>query len=524
MTSPSVETQSAWDTDEPTAQQKISPFRDTILALSIAHLTFIHAANGLLFELYYGYFNRVPVNRASLAALLLNIFGLAVVLWGVGRLVRRTNHRVLSSLACLAVCAIALIPLNFARTHYSNLGAAKLVALLKEPLIMIAAILVVLLALWFHRRTAKLVMVIYLILSPMVLFTVGKTVWRLIRPPPALQDAVAPVSRPALTSPQIVWMLLDELDQRVAFEAHPPDIAIPELTRFYNDCFHATNAFPPGGATIYSLPALTIGRPARGADAVSASELVFNGKVRWSETDTVFSRARSLGFSTAVVGWLHPYSRVLGKQLDRCEWYPYPPYEGERGKTVGEATVNQLCSVFSQFQQRRLHLRNATAAHATAERFLTDSPAALTLVHLPIPHPPGIYDARKGRFTLWKYSVAREYLENLALVDRQFGTLRRAMEQNGTWDKAWVILSSDHWWRESAQYDGKTDHRVPFIIKAPGQNQSAIYDKKFDTAVTYHLILSILKGELKSAPELSEWLDNYRTDPPSSYSHRGEPR
>jgi hypothetical protein len=328
----------------------------------------------------------------------------------------------------------------------------------------------------------------------------------------------------ARTSPRIVWLLLDELDQRIAFEAPAPDIHLRELTRFYNEAFRATNAFPPGGSTLYSLPALTIGREVRGARPISANDLAFNGATRWSQVETVFSRARSLGFSTSLVGWFHPYCRILGNQLDRCEWYPYAAVELDRGVTVWEAAVNQICSVSPQLQQRRMHIKNVLACQkAAVDTLLSPSPAAFTLLHLPGPHYPGIYDAKRAQFTFWKYSHNREYLENLVLTDKLFGDLRRALEQTSAWTNAWLIVSSDHWWRESAHYDGKIDHRVPFMIKAPGQNQSTIYDKKFDTVVTYHLVLSILKGELASVADLAHWLDNYRTEPPAGYKDNGEP-
>ncbi|HKQ37975.1 MAG TPA: sulfatase-like hydrolase/transferase [Verrucomicrobiae bacterium] len=501
-----------------------SRWGDAALALSIAHLSLLEAAHGQLFGRDFGYFNRVPVNRASLTALFLNIFAFGTALWLIGRFVRRINRPALFTVGRLVICLMAVIPLNFVRMHYWNLGITQFVTLMKHPLMLIGAGVIVLAVLWFHRHVPKLVMVIYLILSPMVLFTTATIGWRLIHPLPVPQNAGPPATVAARTSPRVVWLLLDELDQRIAFEAPPPSVPLPELTRFYNESFHATNAFPPGGSTLYSLPALTIGRQVRGARPFSANDLAFNGATRWSQVETVFSRARSLGFSTALVGWFHPYCRIMGNQLDHCDWYPYAVVELDRGLTVREAAVNQLCSVSPQFQQRRMHTQNVLACQKAAlDTLSSPSPAAFTMLHLPGPHYPGIYDAKRGQFTFWKYSHDREYLENLVLTDKLFADLRRTLEQTGAWTNSWLIVSSDHWWRESAHYDGKTDHRVPFIIKAPAPNQSAIYDKKFDTILTYHLVLSILKGELTSAGDLAHWIDTYRTEPPVGYKDNGEP-
>ena len=505
------------------APERPSAWRDLALALSIAHLLFIQGTYGLLIERTYGYYNRIPVNQASLAALLLNIFGAGFALWVIGRFVRHVNRPALYSLANLVVCAAALVPLNFARVHIWNVTAKKLPAVLSLPVLVIVAAVGALAVLWFHRRAAKILMVIYILVSPMVLLTAGKVAWYILRASPAQPESLASPTAPKAGAPQVVWLLFDELDQRIAFDARPTGVAMPELTRLSAECFHATNAFPPAGATKFSLPALTTGREVRQAFPIAPGELGINDGGRWSEADTVFSRARSLGFSTAAVGWFHPYGRVLGRHLERCEWYPYPLFEQERGRTIREALLNQLCSLFAPLQYRRLHIQNVQASEAAALQFLTNSPTALTLLHLPVPHYPGIYDPVRDQFTAWRYSRRREYMDNLALTDKMFGTLRRAMEHAGTWDKAWVIVSSDHWWRESASYDGKTDHRVPFIIKAPGQNQPVIYDKKFNTLLTYHLILSMLKGDITTAAELPHWVDTFRTDPPAGYNADGAP-
>src|SRR5688572_31576644 len=168
MTPPSIE-------GEPKRPGATARGRDVVLALSIAHFCFIQSWYGLLFEREFGYYNRIPVNRASLTALLINVFGLALVFWLSGRWARRWNVRGLWIAAHVAVCALAFVPLNFARTHFWHLTGAKFGALLKEPLMIAVALAGVGLLIWFHRHAARAVMAIYLILSPAVLFTAGKS-------------------------------------------------------------------------------------------------------------------------------------------------------------------------------------------------------------------------------------------------------------------------------------------------------------------------------------------------------------
>lgn len=499
---------------EPAARKDALRWRDALFAFSLANFCFVQSWYGLLFQVQFGYYNRIPVNRPSLAALLINIFLAGLLIWLAAGLCRRWNRRGLWLAASVAVCLLTLVPLNFARTYYSKFTAAKLAALWQEPWAIVLGAVLVAAAIWFHRPISRGIAMSYIILSPMLLFTVGKAAWWLLRPPPAPAENIAPMTAAKQAQPRVVWILLDELDQRIGFEARPPQVQMPELARFYDECFRATNAFPPAGYTRLSVAALTIGREVRSAKVISASELALAPNLPvWSATENVFSRARALGFTTALAGWCHPYGRVLGRHLDRCVWTPYPPYEEERGATLGAAMLNQLCAMASQFQQRRLHIQGFKTLQAASLEFLTNSPAGLTFLHLPVPHLPGIYDARRERFTLCSYSRGQEYLGNLALADRLFGTLRRAMEEAGTWENTWILLSSDHWWREAPQ----VDHRVPLIIKGPGQNEPVTYGRSLNTLMSYHLVLAVLKGELKSSSQLPDWFDRHRIDPPGSY-------
>ena len=124
---------------------------------------------------------------------------------------------------------------------------------------------------------------------------------------------------------------------------------------------------------------------------------------------------------------------------------------------------------------------------------------------------------------MWNLSRTQGYVDNLALADRTLGDLRQAMEQAGLWDKTWVLISSDHWWRESARYDGRTDHRVPFLLKPAEATGTLDYPPAFNTILSADLLLAILKGEVTRAGQLVPWLDAHRVKPPASYPEAGEP-
>ena len=81
------------------------------------------------------------------------------------------------------------------------------------------------------------------------------------------------------------------------------------------------------------------------------------------------------------------------------------------------------------------------------------------------------------------------------------------MESAGLWDDTIVLVSSDHWLRE----ENKTDRRIPFILKMPGQKTGISYDAPFNTVVSHDLVLALLRGELKDAEGVAGWLDGHRS-------------
>lgn len=61
------------------------------------------------------------------------------------------------------------------------------------------------------------------------------------------------------TSP-VIWIIFDELDERVGFRERPKDIKMPALDRFRGETTVATQAIPPGDVTLYAMPTLLLGK------------------------------------------------------------------------------------------------------------------------------------------------------------------------------------------------------------------------------------------------------------------------
>jgi hypothetical protein len=501
-------------------------WKDAALALSLSNLCFIRPWFGLLIDVDYGYYNKIPVTAMTLVALLLNLILVAGVFWLLVTWVRRTRNVWLRRLAVLGAGVLFFIPLDFVRLTYLGVGGGAMTVFMRQPLVIAALGVAALLALWWYRLAVRLITAVLAIFLPLTFVSFSKLALLLLGVTKLTQHTQVPPPPPWFAEPRlqprVVWIIFDEMDYRLCFPERPPYVRMPEFDRLQRESLFATNAYPPSPETLSSLPALLTGLEVSDGVPSGPSELKLlladtNQSVAWSEQPNIFAQARALRFNTALVGWFHPYDRVLGAHLNFCSWYPYPPFEQSRGDTFGETMLNQLWSALSQVQQRRLHIRLYENSLADALTLVTNRQIGLVFLHRPGPHKPCIYDPARDAFSLTRFDVTRGYFDNLALTDKTLGKLRRAMESAGTWTNTWLIISADHWWRAAHRHDDKVDHRVPFLLKAPGAPQAVTYGTRFNTRATHDLVLAILRGEVDSLDGAMAWLDRHKLDAPPKY-------
>ena len=500
-------------------KERLRSLRDALMAFSLVNLCFIRTRSGLFFDKDTGYYKQLPLSKHVLLALALNLILFGLVGWRFARWIRRTKSPLRYRVACVVVGGLLLIPIDFVRSSFGIVGD-RMMTWVMNPLF-IGSVLLVLVAVWrWPRFVLRIQAVALMILVPAVFLTFGRIGYCFLQVrPEATPQYPALYSTPTPSmGPRVIWIIFDEMDQRMAFSNRPKDCPLPEFDRLCAESLQATNAFPPSGSTIVSLPALITGRYLIKAVPASRSELDItyantSAPVEWSTQPTIFSRARSLGFNTALVGWYHPYSRLLASSLNYCRWYPYGYYQRSRDVTLLRSMIAQIWSLVPQLQLRWLHIDYYQRSTADASNLVKDDRYGLVLLHLPGAHAPGIYDPSKRTFTFTEFSRTRGYFDNLQLTDNTMGILRRDMEQTGQWDRSWVIVSADHWWREAWRYDGRMDHRVPFILKAPGKNQPVTYGSTLNTVITHDLILAILRKEVSTIPEVVAWLDTHKPPP-----------
>ena len=503
-------------------KQKI---KDGILALSLANLCFAPAWYYVLWlDKEAQYFKKLPLTQATLAGLAVNMFWFAALVWVVIRAWRRWQNRWFH-LACDCVFLLVwLVPLDFFRKSILHVTDLQVVAFFRRPAGALAVLVVLAFVAWKHRRVVRALAVVTRIMSPLAFFTLGWIALLSFGPhhPPheASEPPLAPLSPVRAGQPRVVWMIFDETDQRLAFEQRPSCLQMPEFDRFRRECLSATNAYPPGPNTLESVPGLTTGLRISWAIPKSASELALKiadtGKViSWADLPSVFDSARELGINTALVGWYHPYPRVLGRSLNYCSWYPCGWYQPVRAPSLVEAMASSLEALLWNFHIRELHADMCRSMLADSLSLTTNSTYGLVFLHLAPPHSPGVFNPSTGRYTVLNLSKVRGYFDNLVLADRTLGGLRRAMETSGQWDTSWVIVSTDHSWRGSPLYDGKRDLRVPFFVKVPGAAQPTTYSHEINTALTHDLVLAVLRGELTNQQQTVTWLDAHPCTPRS---------
>lgn len=489
--------------------------KDGLVAVSLANLCFVTAWFNTLYD-KDSYFNKLSVGPPQLLALLSNIGWLAGLVWVMLRVRCRARVRLVQVALDLGLAAILLVPINFVRYDILQIWDYQVIQFFKQPVVILCSLVVLAMTIWGHRLVAKGTRAIGAVLSPLAVFTIGKTIL-LLAGVVRLEQQVTVPKLPAPVPvadgrPRVIWIIFDSADYRLICENRPADVQMPEFDRLRNESLCPVNAVSPARSTICSMPALISGRQISAVKTAGLSDLNVTmadtgEKTTWKKLPSVFGEARAMGFNTALVGWYHPYDRVLEDGLNYCSWYPFPMYEPDRAATFGLSLRAQLGCLFFTPHARHIFLNVCLNTLDDSIALVTNKTYGLVLLHLPPPHTPGVYLPKENRFTFWPMTRVGGYFNNLGLMDLELGRLRKAMEFSGQWDKSWIILSADHSSLQAALYDGNPDPRIPFLIKPPEAGFGTTYAPKINTVITHDLILAILRGELTNQADVITWLD-----------------
>jgi membrane-anchored protein YejM (alkaline phosphatase superfamily) len=166
------------------------------------------------------------------------------------------------------------------------------------------------------------------------------------------------------------------------------------------------------------------------------------------------------------------------------------------------------------------HLQDYRDLLNAGDSRLNDSTASFLFLHMPIPHPGGIYNRAQGNLTTSNAS----YLDNLALADRYLAHVHQLLSERDEWDSAAVIIMGDHSWRthiwdqssawtaedDVASQHGQFDDRPAYIVKLPLQNQPKHMDTPYSARNTRALLQGIVSGNIRSTSNLEAFVQSCR--------------
>jgi len=471
-----------------------------------------------------------------------------LVLWEVLRRQGRTRPRWLHGLF-LASC---LLPVGIAAAAAVRVSPVNLVPLIRShwfwPAALAACAVPVGAAFMRPYAASRLMRRVFLYSWPVLAVVLAQAARETLFRYPAASYRDGPLAAPFHNQPKgvrVVWIIFDEMSQSMAFDNRPPGMALPNLDRLKAASFFATAAHSPGASTRISMPSLILGEPVveaipRGPDSLYVRTRSHSNAVPLSAIPNVFDDARALGFNTALVGWYHPYGRLLPGCLTQCYWTPqwlnpgieerlterslaYAMWDRAQFQLAALPGAGHLGFVSPGIYQRQEKIELFSTLLSRALEMAADPSIGLVLLHLPIPHPPSIYNPSEGGLTT---KGRTGYLDNLVLADRTLGLLRQSMQEAGLWNRSAVLVSADHGWRtafwrsspewtaaeEAAAREGTAG--VPFLLKLPRQTSGAVYNKILQSIVTRRLITEILSGRLTDQSSISGAIERIEADAP----------
>jgi hypothetical protein len=353
----------------------------------------------------------------------------------------------------------------------------------------------------------------------------------------------APVATAAAGLPhhRVIWVLMDEMSQDQVFDHRYPGLQLPAIDALAQTSTVFTQVAPAGFFTELAVPSLLSGDLMDDSKGTPQGNLLLHLKDtgQWRVFDghhTIFVDALRAGYNTGVAGWYNPYCRTMSTVLTSCTWANGTDWELKSGMMPDAGFFNNATVLVAPLAGRRtevllskllhdpaldpyhqygmLHLKDYQGLVQDDDRFLQDPSLGFVFLHLPIPHPGGIYDRVHHQFS----NEATTYVDNLALADEYLGHLRTVLEQSGQWDSSDVVIMGDHSWRtqlwksqvnwtevEQKASGGNFDSRPFYLVKLAGQHAGLRMEQPFQAIRTREMFDQILEGTITTPEQLSSW-------------------
>lgn len=496
-----------------------SGFTDILAAVSLANLCFLTVWRELLFASRIDQYWLPDYSGPTYVAAILNIALFTVILWATIKYLLRSQHRWRKITGSLVILGFLIFPLSFLRLILAI--NENTIHLIKDNLIVSAPLGALLIAggvylLLFHLvKIAQFIVLVCLIISPFAVLNLGQAGWFLL----GGKSAIAKPAAPALPVPtarkptRIVWLLMDELDLRLAFIDRPKGLELPEFDRLRGQSLFAGNTKSYSLNTEEAIPSFLVQKIVKRARPMGPAQLHLSfhdvetdkdGEL--SQFPNFFSQATRGGAHAAILGYYHPYCRLFGKHTAHCERFALNTYTPRASRNIAREMLVQLAGITPLYKRI-----NGVIIYSEMEKAITkhvgDPQYDLVYIHAPVPHGPNIWKDKTQSFTL--LNTAKDgYFDNLRLADRLLGKIRLAMEETGVWDDTVVLLTADHEWRHVSLYDNKRVRKIPFVLKMPNQRHTLDFRAAFaPMRLTKDLMLQIQDGTIDTAAGVAHWIN-----------------
>jgi Sulfatase len=446
----------------------------------------------------------LPERGRNLASIALAVLFLGLLI----RLVRSSHYSAFTSLALhVLYCLVALVPIALFVSLQVRRG--------------------------FFAHCATAITLLYCIAGFGSLVLLPRLAVNAFRREPREQTSFDRGSLPAphLNS-RIVWILMDELSYDQTFEHRSSDLSLPNFDAFASQSISFSDLQPIGIYTELVVPGLLLGAPARELHTPFHGQVSFRPASggAWQPMDqqkTIFGEAWKLGWNPGIAGWYNPYCRIFPDVLARCSWQfsdSIPnvelPLSYDKSVMDNMLVLMPLRTDIELILRRKLeessHRRDYDDVMKNAEDLLRDRRIHFAFLHMPVPHPPGIYD--RTRHQICSHG---DYLDNLALADDTLGKLMKILRSTQDDQQTTVIVSSDHswrtiWWKpgpswsdeeERVSKGGKFDDRPVLMVHLPGANTGELISKRVSALVVHDILENLLRGQIHNTADLDSLLD-----------------
>ncbi len=323
--------------------------------------------------------------------------------------------------------------------------------------------------------------------------------------------------------PRVVWIILDELAYRQAFEQRDPGLKLPALDALKSKSYVYTNVRPVGYFTDLVVPSLLLGTQVDEMRYNFSSGLkqLHHSDGQWHAFEakrSVIGEADARGWNTGITGWWNPYCWLFAGSLQSCSWqYVDASYGVMRSrKSVTKNLVSWLRNVAGEDQGiplLTLRVRENDALQRHASALLNDDRMDFVMIHLAMPHAPFVYDRQTGKAVT---TPGRSYLDGLANADVALGELMQQIQSSPRWANTTLVVQGDHSWRtpmwvhepgwtpedQRISDGGKFDDRPVLLVHAPGQTEGVTVTEPVSLMKVHDVITSVLEnGEPKNLPK-----------------------